>query len=111
MYVTLGTVFTNEVVLSAVIEAVRELAALGAGLPQLCLPQAADQFLNAAASARAGVGLTIDPGEVSVGRVREAIDRLLSVTEFQTAAQRGSDEIAALPSADSVAERLHRDYG
>ena len=40
------------------------LGALALGIPQLCLPQAADQFLNAAAVARAGAGLAIPPEEV-----------------------------------------------
>ena len=35
------------------------LATIAAGLPQLCLPQAADQFLNAAACERAAVGLML----------------------------------------------------
>jgi UDP:flavonoid glycosyltransferase YjiC (YdhE family) len=86
------------------------LAALAAGLPQLCLPQAADQFLNAAACARAQVGLTIEPGRVSVDRVADAVERLLSDAAFPAAAQRGGDEIAAMPPAAEVAARLHADY-
>src|SRR6185503_13419353 len=35
------------------------LAALAAARPQLCLPQAADQFLNAAALERSGAGVTL----------------------------------------------------
>lgn len=162
VYVTFGTVFSDDTALSTVLKAVRELparvvvtvgphgdpsalgpqpdnvhvaryipqdqllmhcaavvshagsgtflAALAAGLPQLCLPQAADQFLNAAACARAGVGLGIEPGDVSVELVRDAVARLLSDPTFHVATQRGSDEIAAMPSAREVAERLHFDY-
>ena len=40
------------------------LATLAAGLPQLCLPQAADQFVNAAAAAASGCGITLPPGAV-----------------------------------------------
>jgi UDP:flavonoid glycosyltransferase YjiC (YdhE family) len=163
VYVTFGTVFSNDEVLSNVVNAVRELsvrvvvtvgpngdpaalgpqqsnvhvaryipqdqllghcaavvshagsgtflAALGAGLPQLCLPQAADQFLNAAVCARSGIGLTLQPGDTSVARIREAGADLLSDPAFRTAAQRGSDEIAAMPSPHEVAERLHASYG
>ena len=37
------------------------LGALGTGLPQLCLPQAADQFRNAAGVSAAGAGLALHP--------------------------------------------------
>jgi UDP:flavonoid glycosyltransferase YjiC (YdhE family) len=163
LYVTLGTVFSNDDVLSMIVKGVRELpvrvvvtvgpngdpaslgpqpsnvhiaryipqdqllahcaavvshggsgtflATLAAGLPQLCLPQAADQFLNAAACARAGIGLAIEPGAVSVEHVRTAAERLLSDDTFRTAARRGSEDIAAMPTAREVADRLHRDYG
>src|SRR5205085_6739482 len=59
------------------------LAAIAAGLPQLCLPRRADQFLNAAACERAAVGLTIEPGAVSPERVRDAVERLLSDAAFR----------------------------
>jgi UDP:flavonoid glycosyltransferase YjiC (YdhE family) len=39
--------------------------ALGHGLPQLLLPQGADQFWNAAACQRVGVALILPPDEVS----------------------------------------------
>jgi UDP:flavonoid glycosyltransferase YjiC (YdhE family) len=82
------------------------LAALAAGLPQLCLPQAADQFLNAAACARTGIGLAIEPGDVTADRVRDAVERLLADPAFREAARRGRDEIAAMPSAAEVAATL-----
>lgn len=54
------------------------LAALAHGLPQLCLPQAADQFGNARQCAAAGAGLCLLPGGVSAGTVRDAASRLLA---------------------------------
>src|SRR5712692_8566157 len=162
LYVTFGTVFSNDAVLSMIVKGLRELpvrvvvtvgpngdptslgpqpsnvhvaryitqdqllvhcaevvshggsgtflATLAAGLPQLCVPQAADQFLNAAACARAGIGLAIEPGAVSVEHVRTAAERLLSNDTFRTAARRGSEDIAAMPTARDVADRLRRDY-
>lgn len=162
IYITFGTVFTNDTVLSSVVEAVRELpvrvvvtvgprgdpgslgpqpdnvhvaryiahnevlarcsavvshagsgtflAALAAGLPQLCLPQGADQFLNAAACVRSGSGLAIEPGTVAVNEVRDAVHRLLSEPGFREAAERVSGEIEAMPSPSGVADRLHADY-
>lgn len=87
------------------------LASLAARVPQLCAPQAADQFLNAAACERAGVGLVLQPGTVSVASVRDAVERLLSDDTFRAAAARISAEIASMPSPDDVADRLASDFG
>ena len=87
------------------------LAALSAGLPQLCLPQAADQFVNAEACARSATGLVIDPGPVPVDLVRDSVGRLLEDGSFREAAARLGDEIAAMPSPAEVADRLHAAYG
>ena len=162
VYVTFGTVFSNDAALSAIVTALRQLsvrvvvtvgphgdpaslgpqpdnvhvaryipqgqllpycsvvvshagsgtylAALGAGIPQLCVPQAADQFLNAAACMRSGAGLALEPGGVSAEQVRGAIERLLSDPTFAHAAARVSREIDALPSPREVATRLHAEY-
>jgi MGT family glycosyltransferase len=87
------------------------LAALAAGLPQVCLPQAADQFLNAAACHRSGAGLSVEPGEATPEHVTAALSRVLSDAAFRTAAERLSREIAAMPSPHDVAELLHSRYG
>lgn len=163
VYVTLGTVFSNDSALAAIIEALREipvrvvvtvgphgdpaalgeqpahvhvaryipqaellhhcaavvshagsgtfLAALGAGLPQLCVPQAADQFTNTAACVRSGAGLALQPGTVTVDAVRASVGRLLNEAAFRTRAEELSNEVASMPSAHDVADRLHRDFG
>ena len=163
VYVTFGTVLSNDAALAAIIEALREipvrvvvtvgphgdpaalgeqpahvhvaryipqaellhhcaavvshagsgtfLAALGAGLPQLCVPQAADQFMNSAACVRSGAGLALQPGTVTVDAVRAAVDRLLNEPAFRTCAEELSNEVASMPSAHDVADRLHRDFG
>ncbi len=82
------------------------LAALCAGIPQLCLPQAADQFLNASAIARAGAGISIAPQDVSAAGVALAIRRLLDDDGYRSAARRVAGEIAAMPSPDEVAAQL-----
>jgi UDP:flavonoid glycosyltransferase YjiC (YdhE family) len=87
------------------------LAALAAGLPQVCLPQAADQFLNAAACERSGTGLTLDPDTGTPERIADALSRVLSDASFRTAAERVSAEIAAMPSAPEVAELLESRFG
>lgn len=82
------------------------LAALAAGLPQVCLPQAADQFLNAAAADAAGCGVAILPAAFSPDAVRAAVRRILEEDAIRAAAQKLSDEIAAMPRATEVAEQL-----
>ena len=163
VYVTLGTVFSNDAVLSAVIEGLRELAvravvtvgprgepdalgprpdnvhvaryipqaqllehcslvvshagsgtllaALGAELPQVCLPQAADQFFNAAACAKAGAGIALPPDAHTAEAVSDAVEKLLTEGTYREAARRVSGEIAAMPSPAEVADKLHAAYG
>lgn len=79
-------------------------------MPQLCLPQAADQFLNAQACADAGVGLTLMPGAVTAGSVREATLRLLNEAQFREAAERGAAEMDRMPGPDEVAEIIARRF-
>jgi UDP:flavonoid glycosyltransferase YjiC (YdhE family) len=86
------------------------LAALARGLPQVCLPQAADQFGNAEACAAAGAGLAIEPGGATVESVREATARVLAEPSFRAAAQRLSQEITMMPSPDAVAGILKRRF-
>ena len=87
------------------------LAALGAAKPQLCLPQGADQFRNAAACERSGVGLAVQPESITDDRVRHAVERLLSEPGFREAAQQVSGEIATMPGPRDVAAVLESTYG
>jgi hypothetical protein len=82
------------------------LAALALGLPQLLLPQAADQFGNAAAGAQAGAGIAIMPDDLTVENVRDAARRLLADEAFAQAAARAAQEIRAMPAPELVAERI-----
>ncbi|MCW6003620.1 glycosyltransferase [Micromonospora sp. CPCC 205371] len=78
------------------------LGAFANGLPQLILPQAADQFLNAAAAEAAGAALTLQPGTVTPDTVRAAVRRLLDEASFGQAARTIKAEIAATPAAEDV---------
>ena len=82
------------------------LAALTHGRPQLCLPQGADQFLNADAVASSGAGISLMPGETTADAVRDAVIRLLADETFGDAALRTSTSIASMPSPDDVAAIL-----
>jgi len=79
------------------------IGALAVGLPQLCLPQGADQFLNATAIASAGAGLSISPSDVAVETVRSCVGRLLRDAGFAIAARRIAADIAAMPSPADAA--------
>ncbi|CAM3658961.1 glycosyltransferase [Smaragdicoccus niigatensis] len=79
------------------------LASLGAGVPQLFLPQGADQFINAAAVSDAGAGLTITVPDAEM--IGESVTKLLG-DDYRARAQKIAAEIAAMPSPDDVAARL-----
>jgi UDP:flavonoid glycosyltransferase YjiC (YdhE family) len=79
------------------------LASLGLGIPQLCLPQAADQFINAGQGAARGAAIALLPGEASPDAVADALDRLLHEPAFAEAAGGVRTEIEAMPGPDEVA--------
>jgi UDP:flavonoid glycosyltransferase YjiC (YdhE family) len=78
------------------------LAVLSHGLPQLCVPQGADQFRNAAGVDQAGAGIRMSPHEATPAAVADAVRRLLAEPEFGAAARRVSAEIAGMPSPEEV---------
>jgi UDP:flavonoid glycosyltransferase YjiC (YdhE family) len=78
---------------------------LAAGVPQLVLPQGADQFLNAAMVAGAGAGEQLLPGTAEPDAVRDAAGRLLGGTA-RDATRRLAAEIAAMPPPADVVEQL-----
>ena len=84
------------------------LGAVGAGLPQLAIPQAADQFINAAAIVRAGVGLALTPTEFDARAVQDCTNKLLGDHSFAEAARRVSAEIASMPTPEEVVPVLER---
>jgi UDP:flavonoid glycosyltransferase YjiC (YdhE family) len=82
------------------------LGALARGVPQLCLPQAADQFRNADGGGRAGAALTLAPADVTPDAVRAAVERLLSDPDLRVGAQSVAAEIAAMPAPETVVDLL-----
>jgi MGT family glycosyltransferase len=61
--------------------------ALYCGVPMVVIPQAGDQHLVASRIAELGAGLTIDPREVSVERLRETVTRVLAGSNFRQRSQ------------------------
>ena len=82
------------------------LTGVGAGCPQLLLPQFDDQFDNADAVVRAGAGIRLPAGEITPDAVARACVRLLEVPGYRRAAAAVSAELAALPAATDVIEYL-----
>lgn len=80
--------------------------ALAYGLPQVAIPQGADNFVNARVLADAGVAVQLLPGSVTAASVRGAIRRVLDDASFGSAAKQIADEIARMPTAAEVAEML-----
>lgn len=85
--------------------------ALAHGLPQVVIPQGADNFVNASLLERAGIGSSLRPGAVSPENVRAAVRRVLDEPSHRVAARRAAAEIAAMPSADDVAATLRQRFG
>ncbi|MCW2768168.1 MAG: hypothetical protein JWO11_4127 [Nocardioides sp.] len=87
------------------------LGALARGLPQLCLPQAADQFRNAAGGGRSGAALVLTPPEATSDAIAGAVTRLLAEGRFGRRAAVVAAEIGRMPAPADVVEELVRRYG
>jgi UDP:flavonoid glycosyltransferase YjiC (YdhE family) len=84
------------------------LGALAQGLPQVCLPQAADQFVNAAACERIGAGIALAPPAVTADAVAGALRRVLDDPTFRAGAAIAAATIASMPSPDEVVETIEQ---
>jgi UDP:flavonoid glycosyltransferase YjiC (YdhE family) len=82
------------------------LAALGVGLPQLLLPQGADQFFNAQILTEAGAARALANDAQQPGTITEAAQALLGDSPERDAAARLQDEIAAMPSPTEAISQL-----
>ncbi len=72
------------------------------GLPQLVLPQGADQFVNAERAVASGAALSLAPGTVTPDAILHAVRRLMVEPSFSRAARGIAAEIQAMPSASEV---------
>lgn len=82
------------------------LACLGLGLPQVCVPQGADQYINAIQAAAVGAAVSLMPDQASPASIAAAVDRVLHDPTIAAAAERVSRELAAMPGPDEVAAKL-----
>lgn len=82
------------------------LATLALGLPQVCLPQAADQFRNAIALTGTRTGVALPPGDATPEAVGAALRLVLVEPGFRAAAQQVAREIEGLPLPAEVVPGL-----
>jgi UDP:flavonoid glycosyltransferase YjiC (YdhE family) len=82
------------------------LGVLANGLPQLILPQGADQPFNAIAIERAGAGRALSNEAQVPGAIEAAVGALLTEGPERLAAKRLAAEIAAMPSPAEIAAAL-----
>jgi L-noviosyl transferase len=76
------------------------------GVPAVVVPATVGQERQAKRLEAAGAGLALPMGEPAPGAVEAALGRVLAEPRFIAAAHRLRDEIAAMPPAGQVAERL-----
>jgi len=82
------------------------LGASAAGLPQILLPQGADQFQNADIFARTGAGTALPPGDVTDEALVSALHQVLSDSETLLAAKALQTEISAMRGPEEVVGTL-----
>ena len=80
--------------------------ALAHGLPQVVLPQGADNFSNAQRLAAAGAACTLLPDEVTSDAVRDAVRRAITDPALRAAAQGLASVIREMPAPEDVAVEL-----
>ncbi|MGW7008079.1 nucleotide disphospho-sugar-binding domain-containing protein [Streptomyces sp. NPDC054933] len=78
------------------------LTVVSAGLPQIVLPQSDDQFLNAGALNKRGIGTVVRPGELDAEHVRA----LLADTAMRAAAEEVATELKSLPGATDLVPKM-----
>ncbi|SER73187.1 glycosyltransferase [Lentzea albida] len=82
------------------------LGTLAAGLPQLLLPQGADQFVNADVVEATGAGAKLVGPEITADAVTAAAGRLLDDPAVREVAGRAGSEITGMPDPAAVVDQL-----
>ena len=82
------------------------LGSLAAGLPQLILPQGADQFANADALTTLGAAKSLVGEAIRIDAIEAAVRELLADPKPREIAQTVAAEIAAMPAPEQVLAEL-----
>jgi UDP:flavonoid glycosyltransferase YjiC (YdhE family) len=80
------------------------LGALAHGLPQLVLPQSADNFINAEMIEQSGLGKRLLPEEITPDAIARAVADVLA---DPAPARRAAVEVATMPAPCEIARILH----
>jgi UDP:flavonoid glycosyltransferase YjiC (YdhE family) len=75
-------------------------------VPQVILPQGADNFEHATMCETAGVAASLGPDALTADTMVDAVRRVLAEPDFRTASGRCAAEIAGMPDASQVAASL-----
>lgn len=84
------------------------IGSLTHGLPSVLLPMGADQPLNGERYAALGLGLTLNPMQVTPESIRAAAATVLADRRYRQAAEKLRDEIAAMPDAGPTVPLLEQ---
>jgi UDP:flavonoid glycosyltransferase YjiC (YdhE family) len=82
------------------------LGMLAHGIPQVAIPQGADQFWNADALVASGAGLLLLPEEIAPATVTGAVRTLMADPRYALAARRIAHEIASMPPPEHNVREL-----
>ena len=80
--------------------------ALAHGVPQVIVPQGADNFEHAAMCDSAGTATTLRPEMLSPANLAAAVRRVVDDEAYAAASRRCAEEIAVMPDAGSIATAL-----
>ncbi|WP_409493531.1 activator-dependent family glycosyltransferase [Amycolatopsis sp. cmx-11-12] len=82
--------------------------ALATGVPQLIVPNQDDwdTYAKARESAGRGIGLFVDPGELTAATLRSSLLRLLDEPEFREKAERDRRGLLAIPNPNDIVAEL-----
>ena len=80
--------------------------ALAHGVPQVILPQGADNYEHAAMCEQAGTAITLRPAMLDPANLAAAVRRVVLDETYATSSRRCAAEIAAMPDAAAVANTL-----
>ena len=80
--------------------------ALAHGVPQVVIPQGADNYEHAAMCESAGTAIALLPESLTPDNLAAAVRRAVSDETYAEASRRCAQEIAAMPDAVAVAKAL-----
>jgi MGT family glycosyltransferase len=80
--------------------------ALAHGVPQVIVPQGADNYEHATMCERAGTAVTLRPHDLTPASLAAAVRRVLQTADYAVASRKCAQEIEAMPDATDVAQAL-----